>query len=84
MGQPQGQAPKLALTPFGRRLPDGSPPREARLNNMKLQKKGKIKDNTRETIIQTLGVVTTYLAGMWQRYPCPWDHRPGAAERWRR
>ena len=84
MEQPQGQAPKLALIPFGRPPPDESPPKEARLNNMRLQKKGKIKDSTRETIMQTLGVVTTYLAGMWQRYPYPWDRLPGVAERWRR
>lgn len=71
MGQPQGQAPKLALTPFGRHPPGESPPKELRLNNMKLQKKGKIKDSAREAIIQTLGVVTENLDGMWQRYPCP-------------
>ena len=84
MEPPQGQAPKLGRTSSGNPPPDESPLKEARLNDVRPRKKGKIKDRIRETIMQTLGVVTTYLAGMWQRYPYPWDRLPGMAERWRR
>ena len=40
MEQPQGQAPKFALTPSGRPPPDESPLKEARLNDVRPQKKG--------------------------------------------
>ena len=84
MEQSQGQAPKLARTSSGRLPPDESPLKEARLNDVRPQKKGKIKDRIRETIIWALGVVTTYLAGMWQRCPYPWDRLPGMVEKWQR